>query len=364
LLLAFAILLFRVAPFYWGLILTAFLGYLKIRVWHKRGLLFSYPALCVVSFLILRSGQDTLWASVLIASIALSWLLIYWGGLEVKEFAQKKEEKILALAKELEDTKAILSKEQWHFASEKQQWATQTTKDTHALSQLMRSLQELRYEKEMAEQKSERLSTEFFSSERQQSGEKAQLLESLQALREEKEWANQKWEGVYSELCTAQDQLKQSREHIQRLNEQLSALTENKDETTTLEEKQRIEQVQCQLALLREQFEEKSEMLHLARKELFRAENDLLIVQKGLDEKMLQPSEEASVHLRDLKSWEEETQNLSDHAEVLQDLVSSLLIIKKIPQPKKRKKTEKEESLLPGILQKKIDKKRSSAKAR
>ena len=49
LLLAFAIFLFKTAPSYWPLTLTAFLGFSLIRLLGKRGLLLSLVALCAVT---------------------------------------------------------------------------------------------------------------------------------------------------------------------------------------------------------------------------------------------------------------------------------------------------------------------------
>jgi chromosome segregation ATPase len=91
------------------------------------------------------------------------------------------------------------------------------------------------------------------------------------------------------------------------------------------EEKINLEQLQHQFTVLREQFEDKSEALDRARKDLFTIENDFLLLQKTWEESNLAPSEEVLSLCRDIKVLEEECMEMQNQIFFFQDLVSSLL---------------------------------------
>ena len=113
------------------------------------------------------------------------------------------------------------------------------------------------------------------------------------------------------------------------------------------------ETLQFQFALLREQFEEKSQILDQTRKELFKVENDYLALQKAFEEKTLEPSEEILAVLNDLQVLEKECAQKEEVIASLQDFVSSLLSPKK-RSPRSSKKS-KEQGMLPELIQTKID---------
>ena len=82
------------------------------------------------------------------------------------------------------------------------------------------------------------------------------------------------------------------------------------------------------MALLREQFEEKSDALDQTRKDLFKVENDFLGLQKAWEEKNLEPSEEAIALAEDLKTMEDQCIEMENQVIFLQDFISTLLVPK------------------------------------
>ncbi len=119
------------------------------------------------------------------------------------------------------------------------------------------------------------------------------------------------------------------------------------------QEKARREHVQRQYTLLREQFDEKSEALDQARKDLFRVENELLALQSIYHEKTLEIPEEDRFLMSDLKRTEEECAELEAQVLALQELISALLSHKK-RAVRSRKSLDTQERL-PLLIQEKID---------
>lgn len=168
---AFAIFLFKSVPFYWPLVLTAFLGYAAIRLLQKSGLLLSLIALCGASVYILRSGQEPLWTTILAASIAVSWLLIYLGGLDIEALAYSREDRIhtleaelLRLEKQLREKNGALSEQQRQSSNEKQSLSAQIAQSALSLTQERQALETSENEREKLREKCEILSGSFRSS--------------------------------------------------------------------------------------------------------------------------------------------------------------------------------------------------------
>jgi hypothetical protein len=245
---AFAILLFRLAPFYWPLLLTAFVGYATNHLWKKRSFYLFLVALAIVSMGMVRSGIDPFWTLLLSTSVAFSWLLIFLGRQETEVFILNREEKI------------------------------------HALEKSCRSL-----EKQLRDAK-----------------------ESLS-------------EGHKVSLVDPQ-------------------------------EKMQLEQAQRQYALLREQFDEKSEILDQTRKELFHVENELLALQKACAEKVYEIPEEDFFLIKDLQMLEDERRDLEAQVTNLQDFISVLLGPKqRISRHRKAPTLQEDREQLPLLIQERID---------
>lgn len=94
--------------------------------------------------------------------------------------------------------------------------------------------------------------------------------------------------------------------------------------------------LQSQYDRVRQQLEEKSEALHLARKALFQMENDFLTLQREQEERGYHESEEELLH-GELQALEGECRDLEGQVDGLQELISSLLV----PKARSRARTKK-----------------------
>ncbi len=165
-------------------------------------------------------------------------------------------------------------------------------------------------------------------------------------------------DALSTQKITDAEEQKQRLDHLlhenTKLQNRIAELSiKNEDETleTDPEEKFRLEQLQYQFAALRGQFEEKSEALNQARRDLFRVENEFLALQIAEEEKKYEPSPEDAAYLRDLKTLEENCKELELQVTALQDFISALLLPKKRANTKKTKELVQE--LLPGLSRKK-----------
>lgn len=156
-------------------------------------------------------------------------------------------------------------------------------------------------------------------------------------------------------ICTSLIFLLQraSKRHLESLEDKYRQLSEQLDAQTRLAAQQseeahrfmahlehELEEAQSdkQLIQLRRQFEEKSEVLHQTRKQLFTVEGQLLALQKEQSE---QACAEENVYLRHIQQCEEECHALEQDVQHLHDLVSSLLAQK--PKGARAHKKELEE---------------------
>ena len=329
LLAAFAILTFKCASFFLPLLLTAFTGYAANLIWKKRAFCFFLIVLAAVSIYTVCSGVDSFWTLLLSTSIALSWLLIFLGRQESDAIISNREEKIkileknqALLKKQLCEAKASLSEENKENILKRERLNHLYEQAILDLTQAKQSLQILEKEREKLDEKCEVLSQDIFVYQR-------------------KEIAFQR------ALEDAQNQL------LKLKNQQLAVSTNTiPQEEINPQEKIQLEQVQRQLVLLREQFDEKSEALDKARKELFQVENELLALQKTQEEVNFETPEDLQL-LNDLKNLEDERSDLEVQICSLQELISVLLTPKK-RTPRTRKSTENHERL-PLLIQEKID---------
>lgn len=325
---AFAVFLFKSAPLYWPLTLTAFLGYTAIRLWKIRGLSLSLIALCGVAIFVLRSGGESLWTTVLSTSIAVSWLLIYLGGQESKELSSLKEEWIKSLEKEKSDLEKQLCEVNFKLAQERRE---------HVGEKLR--LSALTAESACGRQTIDVLKEEL-----------NKIREDCQVKTEENLAYQQKNAAVQLALDEAKNQLAQLQKQLLEKEDVREPISVNADEEPSTEEKQKLEQIQYQYALLREQFEEKSDALAQARKELFRIENEFLSLQKAWEERELEPSGDLLAIRKDFQTLEEECIDLENQTTILQEIVSSLILPKKRPRSKKSKELLNEQGLLSDLI--------------
>ena len=162
---SFAILLLKCAPLYWPLALTAFAGFATTLYFKNRGFYLSLFILAAVSIILVRTGTDVFWPSLLSASIALSWLLIFLGDKELQALQRAQEEKILSLEenchgleKRLREAKSAISKD---LIVEKESLNAQ-------LKQIQHSLEISDREREKLLEKCEMQSQDIFAAQRKE----------------------------------------------------------------------------------------------------------------------------------------------------------------------------------------------------
>jgi chromosome segregation ATPase len=321
---AFAAVLLKGGTSYWPLGVTAFVGYAATLYFRKKGVYLSLLSLVAVAFLTLKGQTGLFWPLFLTASISISWMLVYLGN-EEQSVVEKKaadsihslQEACLSLEKQLREAKKGISQENKDLLSEREHL---TARLKHAEKTLQASLGE----REKLVQKCETLSQDLFAAQRKE--------------------------------VSFQQALEDAQAQLSKLKNTTSEALQNiiPQEETSAEEKLQLEQTLHNYANLRQQFEEKSEALDAARKELFRTENELLALQKAWEEKANDFSEESQFFIRDLKKMEEEMAELEAQISLLQDCISALLLPKK-RAVRSKKGQEKLTEALPLILQEKID---------
>lgn len=309
LLAAFAIMLFKAAPHYWPLTLTAFLGYAAIKVWEKKGLFLATAALCCICILTLRSSQEHFWVAILSGSIFSAWLLIYLGDQERKAIADERENQVNALVQEQKNLQQQIKEMKRSLSAEREKIS--------ALSQT--------HEKQL---------TELTHHAHQQHS----------VLSEEVAAHQQKAANHEQALGSAMEQIAQLQQQLAQRPAPQVEMEESQ------EEKLQIEQIRYQHALLREQFEEKSELLSQTRKELFQVENEYLSLQKAWEEKQWEAPEEFSAYVHDLKRAEEQTLEMQNQVDVLQEVISSLLLSKKRSPPRKTTRKSIKQKRMPDLF--------------
>lgn len=333
---SFAVVLLKYVPLYWPLALTAFGGYITTISFKKGGLFLSLFILVAVLVLLLRTTMEIFWPMTLSVATALSWLLIFWGDHENEAVhhaqigkIQSLEANCRVLEKQLRETKLSISIESKDLIAEKEKLLTQFTQATEQLQQTQRALQRAEQEREKLVEKCETSSREIFAFQRKEAAFQRAL------------------EDAQTQLL----KLKSQPITTEIVSDTIVPMEENDSQ-----ELRRIEQVQHQYANLREQFEEKSETLDQTRKDLFKAENELLILQKYWEEKTYEFSEEGVYLSRDLKKAEEEMCGLESQIIYLQEVITSLLSPKKrASRLKKTLDQFQDQEHLPLILQERID---------
>lgn len=188
---------------------------------------------------------------------------------------------------------------------------------------------------------------------RAHSKEREALQQELAAVFVEREKSAQRMadleEAIAVSLAKEADlQLLLAAQQYHRVSREVALQEEDSDE------KMCLEQLQYQHALLREQFEEKSDVLHRTRRELFLLETELFSLQK---QRELEACEELHVETYEqVGKMSHELDALEAHAARLQELISSLVVEekseeKKMRKPRKTKAKKEEEQGFPFILQ-------------
>ena len=348
---AFAVLLFKYAPFYWPLTVIACAGYGAIRLWKKGGLALSFAALVIAAILMERSGEELFWITLLPTSIAISWMLIFLRDREMEVLALERHEKFLSLEKngsglqeQLRITKAALIQKNQESLTEKERLNALYVESASALKMTKICVEVLEKEKESLKDKCEHLS---------QVGQT--LSEKCDSLTQEVLAYQQKEIDSQQALNCAQNELFTLKNTLCTLQARQDISQENVQDSGSSEEAHSgAKMMQYKYATLREQFEEKSAILDDTRKELFKVENELLALQKACQEKDFESSDEELMLIKELSIMDEERRGLEDLVRELQEFISSLLAPKKRASVS-RKINPKNLEALPDMIQDKID---------
>lgn len=334
---SFAIVLLKCASLYWPLALTALMGYATTLYWKKRGFYLSLIILAAVSVLLMQTGVRPIWSSLLSISIALSWLLIFLGDQEMESQHLGQEKKIQslkencsALEKQLREAKVAISSESKDLIAEKERLALQLNDVTAKCNQSYYSLQLADKEREKLADQCEALSQDIFVHQRKEIAFQHAL------------------DDAQTQLIKLKNQLAVEQPKV--LKDTSSSLV-SMEEIDPLE-KDRLELIQHQYANLREQFDEKSDALDQARKELFKVENELLALRKVSEENAHESFEENFGLIKDLKLMDEECRELEAQIVSLQEFITALLSPKK--RTAKKSSNKLEDQGLPFLLHEKI----------
>jgi hypothetical protein len=163
--------------------------------------------------------------------------------------------------------------------------------------------------------------------------DKEEAIAQMQAqMKENEDWAR-KHEQLALEMASCQHALEEAQAQLLIYKQTPTPAIIPQQE----EEDKSLHWLQIQHAQLKEQFDEKSEVLHQTRKELFSLESQYLHLQREQQERACSFSEEDAAALRCIQQLQQECQNLRDEILALQDLVSLLLQPKKASLSRKRK---------------------------
>jgi chromosome segregation ATPase len=327
---AFAVLLFKYAPFYWPLTLIALTGYAATKCWKKGGLVLSIAALITAAYMMVRSGEEILWMTLLPTSIALSWMLIFFNDKERAALALERQEKLLSSEKNGHALQEQLRAAKFALAEATQKNNAEIERLNALNAKTSAALNTARVSVDIAEQEKENIAQAL-------NAKCESLAQEILAHSQKEIDLKQALDCVQSELFTVKNTL--SALQAQKIEE--SAPLEDTDS----EDKE----LKYKYATLREQFDEKSATLDDTRKELFKVENELLALQKAWTEKSFEPSDEENALIRELNTLDEERHSLEDTVAHLQEFITSLLIPKKRVSAKPRK-AEALPDMIQGII--------------
>lgn len=269
---ALALLCFKCAPLYWPFAMLGALGYVSISLLRKTGLILSFIALSAVICFILPSYLGKTWLSLFLMALALSWFLVYFQQTQFTQFALTQEQSLMALSTENSSLKQQLAEAKLHqsaLQAEVSRLEQQYTKSTSSLQETSQILFQLRKEQ-------------------------VGLTESLQKKQEE--------------CLKLQGQLYSD-----------TALEPSAEETL------RWEQLEREYRILKHRFEEKSTALDSARRDLFKTEGALHVLQTQWKEEQLNSPEEIKLLTQDLERLDSQCEAFERQIESLHELTSLLV---------------------------------------
>jgi len=318
---SFAITLLKFVRPLWPLLSIAVIGMVLSLTIRKWGLILSLLPLGAFFLFPHLLPIDFFWQGGLSCSIALSWLVIAFG----KEEAIQKQICALSLQRQkTEDLKERASQ----FAEQlkaSQTASLQREKDSAKAIECI-ELERADLQEKLAKtlQRMEKLQEQ---------------IEQIALLEQNKSGYERKIAGLQSALEASQKELLQ----IKFSSATAQDPSENEQSFETL------------YKLLREQFDEKSEVLHQTRKQLFTVESQLLSLQKECEVLSCDQKVEDVVVAGDLRRVDEECRDLETEVQQLQEIISEISKQKKVVRARKPKVRNAQDDSLPLLLQGMMD---------
>lgn len=344
--LALSVILLRVSFSCWPLIAIAILGLVLTWFWDKKGF-----GLAVVSLLSWCLWQYPLfeeqgWYPFFSGSIALSWWLVALGQREIRVQVDKGKELLIS---------------QKHLEGQQEANEKQLLKLRNHIEEMDRFFQG----KEQALYQEKKELAFLLSCAREQNDKALKEMERLERRVEGAEQEKQTWINKCEQLAAELADL-QSKEHsLQVVLENVITELFAYKYAVPQEPKRPVnpvvlpdDEVLSQETLyrqLKEQLEEKSELLVRARKELFHREGQVILLQKENEDALKEPSSQELLLENQMRKMAEESADLEMQIIQLEELISSLLLARKAPRSRSKPRVKKKEAL-PDILQDAIDK--------
>lgn len=273
----------------------------------------------------------------------------------LRDERKESERQITELDAQVQDLQGQLSSHRHHLSlawqessmlkeeAERQKKQLQASYDG-AHSQAMFYLQQ----KQMVESSLEQIKTEMEKLKVEKEEKQNQFLEEFRTLQAKIEESNKEKVEKESQVESLLEKVRLLEE--EKANQPVPAPVALSSEASA-ESEEKVIYWETLYKQLRMQFDEKSQVLGDARRELFAVENQLLTARKQEEDLAHDENEEQKILISQLQELGEECQDLEEQVTFLQDIVSSLQEKKKITRPKKSKKAEEAEEVIEKLLE-------------
>jgi hypothetical protein len=332
--LALCALLLWIAPFMTPFVLLAGGGWLLTWGFKTKGLILSFLSLAAVAVWQFSLLTSQVWCSLFLGAIALSWMILWMGQREVFDRESDHKEQI----KELD-------------ALREQAMSLQRMMEAR-----LESLQGETEEKlSVQERKTQELASSLECA--------LQELKNTQGFVEAKEHESEIWmrrcESLTLEVSAFQEREKMLEAELVIAQGPANPVVsqESNDEVGEQAAKDFLE-MQMQYRQLQDQFQEKSDLLHQTRKELFQKEGELILLLKEQEDAIASLCREDQAFHAHLDVLAEQCQELENESVHLEAIISMLVAPKKLARP--RKTVSKKKAALPDLLQEVMEKSQSS----
>ncbi|MBS0607492.1 MAG: hypothetical protein KF898_04340 [Parachlamydiales bacterium] len=328
---AFAMLLFRTSWELWPFVLISSIGLLASSLFKRAGFYFSFVSLFALASFQYKVLLEQPWCALFLAGTVLSWGIVLLGQEEISQWigaqVQKKgdlEQSVHRLQEMVSLAHVQVEKEPKGNADEFK--AALVSRDA-AVENQNRAFEEIE-----------------------------KLRQQIDSLNEEITGYQRKEKAFQMALDDAQEQvIKYKYAEPLKAKEEVNPIVsqESDEENGGPLPPQEMRQLEHQYALLKEQFEEKSDALRQARKELFRLEGEISLLRMQEEEKRAESAEELAYQAQ-VQALIEQCQDLESQVISLEEIISTLSVKKKAAKPRKTKPRAKKGSL-PEMLQEVID---------